>query len=70
MLKIKFLLKYSRTQKLNEFINDLLVLTNMKLSDKNYTEPIDIMRTLESAVNSIKPKLRISVICTLGRRKT
>ena len=46
---------YNRTQKLNEFIYDLLALTNMRLNDKNDREPIDVIRTLESAVNANKP---------------
>jgi len=43
---------YNRTQKLNEFIYDLLALTNMRLNDKFDREPIDIIRTLDSAINS------------------
>ena len=43
---------YNRTQKLNEFIYDLLALINMRLNDKYDREPIDIVRILNSAISS------------------
>ncbi len=53
---LKFIDKaYNRTQKLNEFIYDLLTLTNMRLNNKFDKEPIDILKVLTSVVKSNKP---------------
>lgn len=45
---------YNRTQKLNEFIYDLLTLTNMRLNNKFDKQPFDILKVLTSVVNSNK----------------
>lgn len=53
---LKFIDKaYNRTQKLNEFIYDLLTLTNMRLNNKFDKEPIDILKVLTSVAKSNKP---------------